>query len=790
MEGHSVVLGPADIISELCHTNIHDPLPVWRNGTFSPCFNQLVFGSVPYAAVAVISACYLSTPRCTYLEAHLSYGWGFRAASALLLGLLCIGDAVAVALLQDPDVYLDVLADGCAVIAWLVHFGAVVVLQRSAYRCTRGPPVLVVLVVLLIPNLVITLMAYVQNSDYLDLSQAWRVVRLALAVARAVFLLLYLSAFAVPCIRALRDPLSINASDLSPLLPREIGVGELVAEDGSGWLSRLLYLWLNPLLRQGERGELERPGDVFQLPQRLRTAAVHRRFRRCWEDCQKEATSASATRCRRRMEAPQPSGGSSLLNGSWTEPQEDAAALVVREEVEEDTEDVSLLRVLHRAFGLRYYSLGVLKLAASMLAFAGPLLLSGLVGFMDNVFQVSKVSLEARAAVISAIYGKTLRVSGAALARFTLGEVVNFMSTDTDRLVNFFNSFHEAWSLPFQFALALYLLYLQVGVAFLGGLAVAILLVPLNKVLASRILDNNRHMLAHKDSRVKLMTEVLFGIRVLKFYNWEQHFAQKIGECRKRELSRLKALKYLDAVCVYTWAALPVVISILTFVTYVLLGNQLTAAKVFTTLALVGMLILPLNSFPWVLNGTLEAKVSLDRIQRFLRLRNQDLSAYYNKDAPEDPLSALELWQASFSWQSSDPDGTGMSTGHPPEGPTHTPGSPTGGLLLSSLNLSVQQGRLVAVVGKVGCGKSSLLAAISGELQRLGGSVYVAGRTEGLGLATQEPWIQHATVRDNILFGRDFDSAFYQAVIEACALSDDLNMLPNGDRTEVGARTE
>lgn len=54
----------------------------------------------------------------------------------------------------------------------------------------------------------------------------------------------------------------------------------------------------------------------------------------------------------------------------------------------------------------------------------------------------------------------------------------------------------------------------------------------------------------------------------------------------------------------------------------------------FTTLALVGMLILPLNSFPWVLNGTLEAKVSLDRIQRFLRLRNQDLRAYYNKGTP------------------------------------------------------------------------------------------------------------------------------------------------------------
>lgn len=78
----------------------------------------------------------------------------------------------------------------------------------------------------------------------------------------------------------------------------------------------------------------------------------------------------------------------------------------------------------------------------------------------------------------------------------------------------------------------------------------------------------------------QLMAEILFGIRVIKFYNWEPHFTQKVADCREQELSHLRAIKYLDALCVYTWAGLPVVISILTFVTYVLLGHQLTAAKV------------------------------------------------------------------------------------------------------------------------------------------------------------------------------------------------------------------
>ncbi|XP_041696380.2 ATP-binding cassette sub-family C member 10 [Coregonus clupeaformis] len=799
--GRGVVadFGPSELISGLCHTDTLNPFPVWRDGAISPCFNQLVLGALAHAVVAVFSACYLSAQRCSLLRSSPPCGWGLRVASALLVALLFVGDLVLVALLHQGDMYLDVLADGCAVLAWLVHFGALLVLQRSIYRRTRGPSLLLLLVLLPIPNLVVTLLAYAQDATYLDLAEPLRVARLGLAAARGLPLLVYFLAFAAPCVgEGSYTTMSVNDADSSLLIPESSyqDTGEMVAEDGSSCVSRLLYLWLNPLLRRGRCGELERPCDVYLLPRRLRTSAVRRHFLRCWEDCQQGAAT-------QRNTTPRPANRS-LQNGTWTSPlQEELSGIAV--------EEVGLLKVLHKAFGLRYYLLGVLKLAGNMLGFAGPLLLSSLVRYMEEegapvswgawcatglffstlfsalirnlfVFEVSKVSLSARAALVSAIYGKALRVSGGGLAaQFTLGEVVNFMSTDTDRVVNFFNSFHEMWSLPFQFSIALYLLYLQVGVAFLGGLGVALLLVPLNKVLASKIMENNKHMLTHKDSRVKLMTEVLFGIRVIKFYNWEAYFAQKIADCRRQELSHLKAIKYLDAVCVYTWGALPVVISIITFVTYVLLGHELTAAKVFTTLALVGMLILPLNSFPWVLNGTLEAKVSLDRIQRFLKLPNQDLDAYFSHVVPEDPQDTIVMSQGTFSWQG--PGGPD----HPTEGDTGSETeSPKGSLLLHSLNLTITKGSLVVVVGKVGCGKSSLLAAITGELNRRGGVVYVQGREDGFGLAAQEPWIQHATVRDNILFGRDYNSSFYQAVVEACALTDDLNILPNGDRTEVG----
>uniref|UniRef100_A0A8C9Z033 ATP-binding cassette, sub-family C (CFTR/MRP), member 10 n=1 Tax=Sander lucioperca TaxID=283035 RepID=A0A8C9Z033_SANLU len=677
-----------------------NPFPVWQDGHVSPCFNQLVLGVLPHAGMAIFSACYISMTRWRdYIppvwqslgipQSELANGAREREVWGPLLELLPP---------RLDDGWMDGMdgSDGSATLAWLVHFGAITVLQRTAFRRTRGPPLLLLLVLLSVPNVAITLWIYCDNQEYLNLTEPLELARFVLASARTLPLLVYILAFAFPCVTDARYTLYINAVDGSPLVPESTQpeTGEMVAEDGSGGVSRLFYLWLNPLLRRGQRGELDRPADVYHLPRKLRTTVVCRYFHQCWEACRR------------------------------------------------------LLRVLHKAFGLRYYVLGALKVAVNMLSFAGPLLLSSLLNFMEDreapvswgawcalglfastllssflqnifVFEVSKVALSARAALVSAIYGKALQVSGSSLAGTTMGEVVNLMSTDTDRVVNFCSSFHELWSLPFRFVITLYLLYLQVGVAFLGGLGVALLLVPFNKFLATRILSNNQHMLRHKDSRVKLMTEILFGIRIIKFYNWEPHFTQKVSDCRKQELSHLKALKYLDAMCVYTWAALPVVISILTFVTYVLLGNQLTAAKVFTTLALVGMLIIPLNAFPWVLNGILEAKVSLDRIQRFFKLTNQDLQAHY----------AL--------------------------------------------------GRLLRAL-------TSLLAALTGELNRRSGVVYVAGREAGFGLASQEPWIQHASVRDNILFGKDYDPVFYQAVIQACALSDDLNVLPNGDKTEVG----
>lgn len=403
--------------------------------------------------------------------------------------------------------YLDVLADCCAVLAWLVHFSTVVVLQKTVFRRSRGPPLLLVLVLLSVPNTVVTILSYSDIQEYLNASEPLKLSRLVLASARTLPILVYLLAFAFPCISDAGYTLYVNAVDGSPLISEiaQPPTGEMVAEDGSGCLSRLFYLWLTPLLERGQMGALEKATDVYHLPRKLRTSAVCRNFQQCWESCRR---------------------GDSVNEGRDQRPTPVSRNL---------QSDVRLWKVLHKSFGRRYYVLGLLKLMVNLLSFAGPILLSTLVNFMEeqgapastgvwcalglflttlftsffrNIFvlEISKVALAARAALISAIYGKALQVSSSSLACFSLGEVVNLMSTDADRVVGFFSSFHELWSMPFRFAITLYLLYLQVGVAFLGGLSIALLLIPFNKFLASRILSNNKEMLRCKDSRVKVRT--------------------------------------------------------------------------------------------------------------------------------------------------------------------------------------------------------------------------------------------------------------------------------------------
>ena len=364
-----------------------------------------------------------------------------------------------------------------------------------------------------------------------------------------------------------------------------------------------------------------------------------------------------------------------------------------------------------------------------------------------------------------------MTVSKSSLNKFSTGQIINFMSTDTDRVNNFGPSVHAAWSLPFQFFITLILLYQQVGISFLAGLIITILLVPINKCIANKIGDLSTKMMTAKDERVSSMSELLSGIRVIKYFNWQTVFSDKVNKSRSEELKHLAGRKYLDALCVYLWATTPVLISVLTFLTYVMLGNTLTAARVFTSVALFAMLTGPLNAFPWVINGLVEAMVSVRRLEQFFGLPEFNPDEYFSKmydvvGADED--SDIVLRKCSFTHSNDDVPVDQQQ------------------FSLKNMTISIKQGQLVGVIGPVGSGKSALLEALLGEMQRTEGQISVNRPPRGVGYVKQDPWLQQGTIRDNILWGKAYQYNWYSRVVEACALKPDFEQLSHGDLSQVG----
>ncbi|KOM44579.1 hypothetical protein LR48_Vigan05g218400 [Vigna angularis] len=369
---------------------------------------------------------------------------------------------------------------------------------------------------------------------------------------------------------------------------------------------------------------------------------------------------------------------------------------------------------------------------------------------------------------------KCLRVNLAERSKFTNGEIQTFMSVDADRTVNLCNSFHDMWSLPLQIGVALYLLYTQVKFAFVSGLAITILLIPVNKWIAQLIASATEQMMKEKDERIRKTGELLTYIRTLKMYGWELLFSSWLMDTRSLEVKHLATRKYLDAWCVFFWATTPTLFSLFTFGLYALMGHQLDAAMVFTCLALFNTLISPLNSFPWVINGLIDAIISSRRLSRFLACPEDKFKVGNKSSCPpsflsEQPNSVQSLGvfiqDACCTWSSSEEQALNM--------------------VLNRVTLSVAQGSFVAVIGEVGSGKSSLLYSILGEMQLVHGSIY---SNESIAYVPQVPWILSGTVRDNILFGKSYDPERYTDTLKACALDVDVSLMIGGDMAYIGEK--
>ncbi|XP_047673398.1 multidrug resistance-associated protein 1 isoform X3 [Tachysurus fulvidraco] len=567
-----------------------------------------------------------------------------------------------------------------------------------------------------------------------------------------------------------------------PLFSNVVTVPNPCPELSAGFLSRMTFWWFTSMAIKGYKSPLENK-DLWSLNKEDSSEVVVPKLLKEWElEESKLQRSVQEVNGQAVFSKAEPEANHVGVNPEEVE--------VLLSKKKKESQQPSFLRALLRAFGPYFLIGSAFKLLQDVVVFINPQLLRMLIGFTEkkNVpswwgfalaflmfgcallqtlilhqhFQYCFVTgMRLRTAIIGAIYRKSLIITNEAKRSSTVGEIVNLMSVDAQRFMDLTTFLNMLWSAPLQIILALVFLWQTLGPSVLAGVAVMVLLIPFNAVIAMKTRAYQVEQMQYKDARIKLMNEILNGMKVLKLYAWEKSFKEKILHIRQKELSVLRKSSYLSALSVMAWTSAPFLVALTTFAVYVNVdkNNVLDADKAFVSLALFNILRFPLNMLPQVISSIMQASVSLKRIQQFLSHDELDPESVDRK--PEASEYAVTVVNGKFSWAKKDP------------------------AALQNINVLVPQGSLLAVVGNVGCGKTSLLSALLGEMEKLEGHVSIRG---SVAYVPQQAWIQNATLRDNILFGRPYIEDKYRRVMDACALTPDLDILPGGDQTEIGEK--
>uniref|UniRef100_A0AAQ4Q2Y6 Multidrug resistance-associated protein 4 n=1 Tax=Gasterosteus aculeatus aculeatus TaxID=481459 RepID=A0AAQ4Q2Y6_GASAC len=377
-------------------------------------------------------------------------------------------------------------------------------------------------------------------------------------------------------------------------------------------------------------------------------------------------------------------------------------------------------------------------------------------------YHVQRAGMKIRVAMCHMIYRKALCLNSKALAKTTTGQIVNLLSNDVNKFDELTLYLHFLWIGPVQAATVTLLLLYAIGPSCLAGMAVFFVLMPVQTMFGQLFSTLRAETAVLTDERIRTMSEVISGIRVIKMYGWEKPFAALVDEVRRTEISKIMKSSYLRGLNMASFFVAGKIIVFITVCVYVLTGNQLSASRVFMTVSLYGAVRLTITLFfPFAIEKVSESLISIRRIQNFLLLeevapRPLATARAERKDCIVKIEDLLCYWSMML------------------EAPT-----------LQNVSFTVRPEQLLAVIGPVGAGKSSLLSAILGELSQESGVVKVRGV---LTYVSQQPWILPGSIRSNILFGKELDPRKYDRVLRACALKRDMDLLPGGDLAMVGDR--
>ncbi|XP_061922297.1 ATP-binding cassette sub-family C member 9 isoform X2 [Entelurus aequoreus] len=455
--------------------------------------------------------------------------------------------------------------------------------------------------------------------------------------------------------------------------------------------------------------------------------------------------------------------------------------------------------------------------------------------FLQASYYVTiETGINVRGALLAMIYNKILHLSTSnmSMGEMTLGQINNLVAIETNQLMWFLFLCPNLWAMPVQIVMGVILLYYLLGWSAIIGASVIVLLAPVQYLIATKLADTQKSTLEHSTDRLKKTTEILKGIKLLKLYAWENIFCGSVEETRGKELKSLKTFAFYTSMSIFMNAAIPIAAVLVTFVVHHIINKRCPSpSEAFAALALFNILVTPLFLLSTVVRFAVKALVSVQKLGEFLQSdeigddswRNGEMAVpsegakkhpgltkainrkqplRYQMDNYEQPSRrqmrpsetedvAVKVSNGCFTW------GSNLST-------------------LSDINIRIPTGQLTMIVGQVGCGKSSLLLAMLGEMQTISGRVHWSklpdsetlhqgtfscseAEEEGhdhvgsknrysVAYATQKSWLLNATVEDNITFGSPFNKQRYKAVIDACSLQLDIDLLPFGDQTEIGER--
>ncbi|KAE8605948.1 hypothetical protein XENTR_v10010526 [Xenopus tropicalis] len=453
--------------------------------------------------------------------------------------------------------------------------------------------------------------------------------------------------------------------------------------------------------------------------------------------------------------------------------------------------------------------------------------------FLQASYYVAiETGINLRGAIQTKIYNKIMHLSTSnmSMGEMSSGQICNLVAIDTNQLMWFFFLCPNLWAMPVQIIVGVILLYYILGISALIGAVVIIVLAPIQYFVATKLSQAQRSTLEYSNERLKKTNEMLRGIKLLKLYSWEHIFHSSVEETRQKEMNSLKAFALYTSISIFMNAAIPIAAVLITFVVHVHLlhREQFSPAVAFASLSLFHILVTPLFLLSSVVRSTVKALVSVQKLSEFFSSEEigeeVEKCPPSNKSVPQNKYQAVPLkvvnrkrpirddWNHFNSRQRGAPN--------PTEGNefcikvtsgffTWTPDGPPA---LSSIDIRIPQGQLTMIVGQVGCGKSSLLLATLGEMHKISGDVSwnstvpdsetgedvnpdketaidVETRRRGaVAYASQKPWLLNATVEENITFESPFNKQKYKAIIDACSLQPDIDILPHGDQTQIGER--